>query len=329
MSKFSESRITDHTSSREAGLSASESRLTDVRSALRDAIAQLEREHVPSAPLAAELILMHTLGRDRTWLYAHPEQELDTATRERYFSLIAVRASGVPTQHLTGHQEFWGLDFEVTPDVLIPRPETEHVIEVALERLGVTVGTNSPRRNATLRIADVGTGSGCIAVALAHELSGACIIATDISGAALEVAARNAAHHRVSGRVEFIECNLLDALFHESRVTSHESRALDLIASNPPYIGRKESATLPREVRVHEPESALFAGETGTEIYAPLIAQAGMLLKPGGILVIELGYNSAEHVSRLLAAPEWSDVAITNDLAGIARVASARRVGST
>src|SRR5947209_17255047 len=128
---------------------------------LRDGIARLESEHIPSAPLAAELLLMLTIGRDRTWLYAHPEQQLDAAACERYFSLIARRVSGVPTQHLTGHQEFWGLDFEVTPDVLIPRPETEHVIEVALERLGVVSRGASPR-DAALRIADVGTGSGCI-----------------------------------------------------------------------------------------------------------------------------------------------------------------------
>jgi release factor glutamine methyltransferase len=304
--------------------------------ALRDAIAQLEREHVPSAPLAAELLLMHTLGRDRAWLYAHPEHELDAAARDRYFSLIAQRTSGAPTQHLTGHQEFWGLDFEVTPDVLIPRPETEHVIEVALERLGVTSGEATSQRDAALRIADVGTGSGCIAVALAHELPAARIIATDISAAALEVARRNAARHNVSARIDFIKCNLLDAVFHQSPfapaqdkpATSHQSPSYDIIASNPPYIGRREAATLPREVREHEPEAALFAGETGTEMYAPLIAQAAMLLKPGAFLVLELGHNSAEHVSRLLDAPVWSDVAVTNDLAGIARVAAARRAGS-
>jgi release factor glutamine methyltransferase len=313
-----QSPITSHQSPSASGEGK---RVTDIRSALRDAIAQLEREHVPSAPLAAELLLMHTLGRDRAWLYAHPEQELDAAARERYFSLIAQRANGVPVQHLTGHQEFWGLDFEVTPDVLIPRPETEHVIEVSLERLGVVAGNAATQRNAALRIADVGTGSGCIGVALAHELPGARIIATDISAAALEVARRNAARHNVSERIEFIECNLLDALLHESR-------ALDLIASNPPYIGRQEAATLPREVREHEPEAALFGGETGVEIYAPLIAQAAMLLKPNGILALELGYNSAEHVSRLLDAPEWTGVALTNDLAGIARVISARRTST-
>jgi release factor glutamine methyltransferase len=315
-----ESQITSHES---PFASAQGERITSLRDSLRDAIAHLEREHIPSAALAAELLLMRTLGRDRTWLYAHPEHELDAATREKYLSLIARRASGVPTQHLTGHQEFWGLDFEVTPDVLIPRPETEHVIEVTLQLLGVA--SDAARRGAELRIADVGTGSGCIAVALAHELPNARVAATDISAAALEVARRNAVRNAVDARIEFVECNLLDALLHESRVTNHESRLLHALVSNPPYIARSESATLAREVREHEPESALFGGETGTEMYAPLIAQAAMLLKPGGILVLELGYNSAEHVLALLDAPEWSDVAITNDLAGIKRVASARR----
>jgi release factor glutamine methyltransferase len=292
---------------------------------LRDAIVHLESEHIPSAPLAAELLLMHTLGRDRTWLYAHPEQELDAATHERYFSLIARRVSGVPTQHLTGHQEFWGLDFEVTPDVLIPRPETEHVIEVILERLGTAVGGTASLRHAELRIADVGTGSGCIAIALAHELPNARFVATDISEAALEVARRNAKRHGVAPRIDFVESNLLGVFLHESQGTDHESRLLDAIASNPPYIARGEASTLAREVREHEPESALFAGETGTEMYPPLIAQAALLLKPNGILVLELGYNSAEHVLRLLGVPEWTDASITNDLAGIKRVASARR----
>src|SRR5260370_14481963 len=292
---------------------------------LRDAIAQFESEHIPSAPLAAELLLMHTLECDRTWLYAHPEQELDAPTRERFFSAVAQRASGVPTQHLTGHQEFWGLDFEVTPDVLIPRPETEHVIEVTLQLLGVASGDEGARRDAELRIADVGTASGCIAVALAHELPNARAAATDISAAALEVARRNAARNAVDSRIEFVECNLLDALLHQSPSTSHQSHSFHAIVSNPPYIARSDAGTLAREVLEHEPESALFGGETGTEIYGPLIAQAAILLKPGGILVLELAYNSAGHISRLLNAPQWRDVAIANDLPGIKRVASARR----
>ena len=297
----------------------------DVRTALSNAIGQLKREHVPSPALAAELLLMHVLGEDRVWVYAHPEVELDPAQRERYFSLIARRASGVPTQHLTGHQEFWGLDFEVTPDGLIPRPETEHVIEIALERLGIGSDASSSRRKEEFRIADVGTGSGCIAIPLAHELSASRFVATDISAAALEVARRNAARHGAVLRIDFVLCNLLDSLLHESRATNHESRSFDLIASNPPYIGRQEAATLPREVRDHEPTVALFGGETGTEIYAPLIAQAATLLKPGGILVLELGYNSAQHVSRLLDVPEWASVTIANDLAGVPRIASAQR----
>ncbi len=307
-------------------ISSQRSSPLDLRTALRDAIAQLERGQVPSAALAAELLLMHTLGQDRAWLYAHPERELAAAYREKYFALVARRASGVPTQHLTGHQEFWGLDFEVTPDVLIPRPETEHVIEVSLERLGVsTESADSPRRGAEFHIADIGTGSGCIAIALAHELPAAHVVATDISSAALEVARRNAARHNVAARINFVECNLLDALLHQSPAISHQSPHYDLIASNPPYIGRREAATLAREVRDHEPDSALYGGESGTELYAPLIAQAAKLLKPAGILVLELGHNSAEHVSRLLDTPEWTDAEFVKDLAGIVRVASARR----
>jgi release factor glutamine methyltransferase len=290
--------------------------LTDIRSALCVGIAQLQREHVPSAALAAELLLMHALGRDRAWIYSHPEFEIDASARENYCGMLARRANGVPVQHLTGHQEFWELDFEVTPDVLIPRPETEHVIEVALENLGIGADTNSSRRNEEFHIADVGTGSGCIAVALARELPSARIEATDISPAALEVARRNAVRHGVAGRIDFVECDMLGALLHES---PH----FDLIASNPPYIGRCEAEALAREVRDHEPALALFGGETGKELYAPLIEQATKLLKPDGVLVLELGHNSADYVSRLLDTHEWARVSITKDLAGISRVVSA------
>ncbi len=174
-----------------------------MREALRDGIRALEAAETPSAPLAAELLLMHVLGNDRAWLYAHPEEVLSRAQLEKYLELISMRASGTPTQYLTGKQEFWGLDFEVTRDVLIPRPETEHVIEVALARIG------EARRTSELNIADIGTGSGCIAVALAHELPRAQIFATDISRAALAVAQRNAARHGVADRIHFFESNLL------------------------------------------------------------------------------------------------------------------------
>jgi release factor glutamine methyltransferase len=186
----------------------------DVRTALKKGIARLREEDIPSFTLAAELLLLHVLGRNRSWLYAHPEEIIADADARCYFDLVARRAAGEPTQHLTGKQEFWGLEFEVTPDVLIPRPETEHVIEVALERLALReLRAGRPQKSAgeSLQIADIGTGSGCIAVALAKELTAADFVATDISQAALAVAKRNATRHAVADRIHFIECNLLEA----------------------------------------------------------------------------------------------------------------------
>src|ERR1700676_5552556 len=186
----------------------------DVRTALKQGIAKLREAQVPSFTLAAELLLLHVLSRNRTWLYAHPEEIVAEAEAQRFFKLIARRAAGEPTQHLTGKQEFWGLEFEVTPDVLIPRPETEHVIEVALDRLALReIRAGRPQKSAGegLQIADIGTGSGCIAIALAKELPAANFYATDISPASLAVAKRNATRHSVSDRIHFIEANLLEA----------------------------------------------------------------------------------------------------------------------
>ena len=293
----------------------------DSRAALRQAIAALRAAEVPSHSLAAELLLMHVLGRDRAWIYTHPEDMLEPAAADRYFALVARRAAGEPTQYLTGKQEFWGLEFDVTPAVLIPRPETEHVVEVALERLGargIRINMTTGRPSPPLRIADVGTGSGCIAVALAHELPHAEILATDISAAALEVARRNASRHGIEERVVFQQTDLLES--------ANEANSFDLIASNPPYIAHDESDQLPREVREHEPASALFGGPTGAEIYPRLIEQAALLLRHRGILVLELGYNSLEHVRPLLyGQPAWVNVSVTNDLAGIPRVIAAER----
>ena len=324
--------------------------MLNVRAALKNGIAQLREASVPSFTLAAELLLLHVLGRNRTWLYAHPEEIIADAEAQRFFDLIARRAAGEPTQHLTGMQEFWGLEFEVTPDVLIPRPETEHVIEVALDRLALReLRANRPQKSdgSGLQIADIGTGSGCITIALAKELPAANFVATDISPAALAVAKRNANRHEVTDRIQFLEANLLEAIpvgaqhvapqpgkiknsappaFHESQVTTHKSRPFDLIASNPPYIGRREAPSLPREVRDHEPHAALFGGKEGYELYADLIAQAAARLKPGGILVLELGHNSLEAVQPLLDASAWTNVGVTNDLAAIPRVLAAEKV---
>ena len=318
----------------------------DVRTALKNGIAQLRNADVPSFTLAAELLLLHVLGLNRTWLYAHPEETVAESDAQRFFALIARRTAGEPTQHLTGKQEFWGLEFEVTPDVLIPRPETEHVIEVALDRLGLhEIRAGRPRKTdgAGLLIADIGTGSGCIAIALAKELPAATFYATDISAAALEVAHRNATRHEVAERIQFLESNLLDRWLpvgaqhaapllgkveDQARSPSASSRAalFDLIASNPPYIGRREAPTLPREVRDHEPASALYGGEEGYELYAGLIAQAATHLSPGGILVLELGHDSLPAVQPLLDAAIWTHVGVTNDLAGIPRVIAAEKI---
>jgi release factor glutamine methyltransferase len=311
----------------------------DIRAALKEGMAQLRAAQIPSYTLAAELLLMHALERDRAWMYGHPEESLDPAAAEKFRALIARRAAGEPVQYLTGKQEFWGLEFEVTPAVLIPRPETEHVMEVALARLGergikIHMDTGAPRE--TLRVADVGTGSGCLAVALAWELPHAEVLATDISAPALEIARRNAARHGVAERVHFLQHDLLTglaqtdpsgAVARHAMAASTQNRPLfDLIVSNPPYIARNEAEQLQREVRDHEPHAALFGGPTGTEMYQRLIDQARDQLRDRGILVLELGHDSAEHVRGIFdAQPAWTKVAITMDLAGIPRVLAAER----
>jgi release factor glutamine methyltransferase len=299
----------------------------DIRTALKDAMHRLREARVPSHTLAAELLLMHVTGRERVWLYAHHEEPLEPALEEKYFALVERRIAGTPTQYLTGRQEFWGLEFEVAPGVLIPRPETEHVVEVALERFSVKHGHSFARNTSlgaasggALRIADVGTGSGCLAVALAKEFPEATVMATDISATALEFAKRNATRHDVASRIAFHECNLLDDFLSSPL-------SFDLIVSNPPYIACAEASDLPREVREYEPHAALFGGAHGAEIYAPLIAQAAQLLRPGGIFVCEIGFGALDRVRPLLDdATTWRDVRVTTDLAGIPRVLSAERV---
>ena len=301
--------------------------MLNVRAILKEGIARLREAQVPSFTLAAELLLLHVLGRNRTWLYAHPEEVLTDADAQRFFDVIARRAAGEPTQHLTGKQEFWGLEFEVTPDVLIPRPETEHVIEVALDRLALReLRANRPQKSdgSGLQIADIGTGSGCIAISLAKELPAANFLATDISPAALAVAKRNASRHQVADRIDFREANLL--VLHPPLATRHSPLHFDLIVSNPPYIGRSEAESLPREVRDHEPHAALFGGEEGYELYADLITQSAKHLKLSGLLVLELGHNSLPAVQPLFDTPEWTAVGVTNDLAGIPRVIAAERL---
>jgi release factor glutamine methyltransferase len=301
----------------------------DVRTALQQAVTELERARVPSHGLAAELLLQHALGRDRAWLYAHPEEEVASGEAENFFRLITRRAAGTPTQYLTGKQEFWGIEFYVAPGVLIPRPETEHVVEVALERLKnkrkpekSDLTLRRERIGRALRIVDVGTGSGCLAVALAHEVPQARIWATDVSRAALAIAWRNAARYDLESRIEFLEASLLTPFLLGG--AAENAVPFDLIVSNPPYVARWEFAGLARELREHEPQEALLAGETGLEFYRPLIRQAEKVLAPSGAIVLEVGAGQAAEV-RALFQEGWCDLSVTPDLAGIPRVVSAVR----
>jgi len=276
-----------------------------LRETLISAVSRLTAAHIPSPRLNAELLLMFTLNCDRAYLHAHPERELAPEESARYDGALQKRAGGVPAQYITGHQEFWGMDFIVTPAVLIPRPETEHLIETVL-----------PLANALLnpRIVDLGTGSGCIALALAKELPGAEIHATEISPEALEVARANAARHQLETRIHFHETDLLQGF---------EPNLFDFVVSNPPYVGESEEDQVQLEVRKFEPRNAVFAGPTGLEVIERLIPQAKAALKTGGWLVMEMSGSIADEVRHLLAG--WDRLQITNDLQRIPRVAWARK----
>lgn len=288
-----------------------------LRESLSSAIARLTAERVPSTRLNAELLLMFVLGCDRAYLFAHPERDLTPDENARYEAALAERGRGVPAQYITGHQEFWGMDFIVTPAVLIPRPETEHVIETVLdltrrERVG---GKEGPPHLGQLRIADIGTGSGCIALALAKELPDAEIHATDISSAALEIARANAARHQLENRVHFHQTDLLEGL----------DSPFDVVVSNPPYVGESEEDQVQLEVRKFEPRNAVFAGPSGTEVIARVILTAHATLRTGGWLVMEISGTIADATKHLLA--DWNDVGIASDLQSIPRVARARKPG--
>jgi release factor glutamine methyltransferase len=287
-----------------------------LRDALTSAINRLSAAHVPSPRMNAELLLMFTLGCDRAHLYAHTERELTSGEQARYEQALAQRAQGVPAQYITGHQEFWGMDFIVTPAVLIPRPETEHVVESVLRLIREPGEDARPPLKASSfpRIVDIGTGSGCIALALAKELPRAKIHATDISAAALEIARANAARHQLESRTHFHKTDLLQGL---------DSNAFDFVVSNPPYVGESEEDQVQLEVRKFEPRDAVFAGPTGLEVIDRLIPQAHAALKPGGWLVMEISGTIGNGVKRLLEG--WNQVQITNDLQGIPRVASAQK----
>ena len=259
----------------------------------------------------AELLLQHTLERDRAWLLAHMDDRIDAAALSSFSALAARRAAREPLQYITGHQEFYGLDLRVTPAVLIPRPETEHLVEAVL------LWATRFHDEHTLHIADVGTGSGAIVLALATHLAGARFVATDISEAALAVARENAHLHGCEARVEFLHGDLLppEALA--------EGLLFDAIVSNPPYIPLADAPTLQHEVVGHEPHSALFAGDDGLSLYRRLIPAAQAALRPGGLLALEIGFGQSAALAVLLDG--WHNVRFVDDLQGIPRVALAER----
>jgi len=262
---------------------------------------KLLEDGVVSAPrLTAEVLLSHALHKERVFLYSHPEEELAEVAWLHYGRYLHQRLQGKPTQYITKRQEFYGREFRVTPDVLIPRPETELVVEFALGFV-----------KAGARVVDVGCGSGAIAVTVALERR--CeVIASDISWGALRVARENAG--RLGAAVQFVHTDLLLGL---------RKGSIDVIISNPPYVPERDADGLQREVRDFEPHLALFGGLEGNEIYERLIAQAEKTLRPGGTLVVELGYRSLDSVRAMLGS-RWQDVAVSDDLAGIPRALAAR-----
>ncbi|HEX6905641.1 MAG TPA: peptide chain release factor N(5)-glutamine methyltransferase [Terriglobales bacterium] len=276
-----------------------------LRQAIQTAAQRLQDAHVGSPRMNAELLATFVLGCDRAYLYAHGDRSLTKDEIARYDDALGERARGVPAQYITGHQEFWGMDLIVSPAVLIPRPETEHVIETVLDLA---------REHAPQRVVDVGTGSGCIALALAKELPRAEIHATEVSAEALEIAHANAARHQLEQRIKFHQADLLAGM---------EEGAFDYVISNPPYIGDWEADSVEAQVRRFEPHLALFAGPSGLEVFARLIPQAQKVLRPGGWLVVEMGHSSRDRVCELLV--DWEEIRVTNDLQGIARVVAARR----
>jgi release factor glutamine methyltransferase len=270
-----------------------------LHTALQQGARILEDGGIAVPRLTAEVLLAHAMRVERVYFFAQPEQELSELEWLHYGRYLHERLGGKPTQYITGHQEFYSRDFRVTPDVLIPRPETEHVVEVALELAG-----------GARRLLDVGTGSGALAVTLCLEM-GAETWATEISPAAARVAAGNAA--RLGAPVHIVVCDLMEAI---------ASGTMDLIVSNPPYVPLTEREGLQREVRDFEPHVALFAGTTGFELYERIVADAPRVLKPGGWLVMELGFTSLTRVQALLSG--WGSLRVVPDLAGIPRVIAAR-----
>lgn len=283
-----------------------------ISQAITEGAARLRVAGINQERRSAGFLLGHVMGVDRAHLLTRSEEQISDADYASYLAFVERRAAGEPPQYLTGHQEFYGLDFIVSPDVLIPRPETEFLIE-RVTRLVKEPGKDS-------LIVDVGTGSGCIAVTLAVHLPEARLIATDASRAALDIALTNSERHGARARIEFLEGDLLSPLDERGL-----DGAVDVIASNPPYVNESDQAFMQREVRDWEPHQALFGGVDGLDFYRRLLEDGLKYLKPGGHLVLEIGYGQLDPVSEMAAKSSWTLVDVIQDLQQIPRTLTIRK----
>ncbi len=284
---------------------------TTIAETLRQAGEHLRAASVANDLLDAQTLLAEALGQDRTYLIINFNQQLSGDVRSKFQAMIERRATGEPLQYITGHQQFFGLDFAVTPDVLIPRPETELAVEETIRLVQQNRIVNSV-------IVDVGAGSGCIAVTLAREIGDARVMASDLSLAALRVARRNADRNGVADRVEFVATDLLDAFAERSFA--------DFILSNPPYVAEGEMPTLQREVRDWEPRLALTDGDDGLSFYRLLLRDVPARLKPGGHLICEMGHTQSEKISAMVDREVWTEPRLLDDLQGIPRTIVLRKL---
>ena len=283
--------------------------MTTVKQILGIASQCLIRAGCDTPQLDAEVLLAHALDKNRAWLYTHPEKIPTPGQLNKFYNLLSRRECREPVAYLTGHKEFFGLDFCVNQHVLIPRPETELLIETAIQI--VSQQANPVARQPNITIADVGTGSGCIAIALVKTMANVRVFTVDISSQALAVAQQNATHHQVADKIVFLQGDLLQPLAH----------SFDLVVSNPPYVSRAELRTAPPEVHQYEPGLALDGGQDGLNLVRQLLAQAREKLKPGGSLLVEIGATQGLAVTNLAKKHfRQADVEIKRDLAGLDRL---------
>jgi release factor glutamine methyltransferase len=277
---------------------------TSIAQAILEGANKLRQAGVPDERREAGSLLMYVLARDRSYILTHAEAELSDQQLDRFIAALTERAQGKPLQYITGRQEFFGLEFEVNGDVLIPRPETELLVEAALSLVS---------QNEAPFICDVGTGSGCIVVTLLHKLPLARAVALDISPAALAVAERNATRHGVHDRLSLVTSDCFAGL------QSASGTDFDLIVSNPPYVAAGAIDSLQREVRDFEPRAALVSGEDGLTVIRRLLLESGERLKSGGFLIFEIGFDQHDAVRQLIDENCWKLLEVFADLQGIPR----------